>query len=161
MNKVLNGVLTGAAALAMLVSAAGACEAESYTAWCVTDGSELNIRKHNWLGSERIGYVCNGWDVEVDMVTDNGWARIVGGGEWEYGYCKIEYLTCYPDGAGIWYNSSNGRVRIRETMNGKTTDWLKAGKSIKALSWAKDNQGNDWAYTKKGWILGEYLTKEQ
>lgn len=74
--------------------------------------------------------------------------------EYGHGFCSIEYLTCKPGGDGVWCNVSGGRVRIRSTMGGNTVGWLKPGMSVVVISWAKDQNGSEWAYTKQGWILG-------
>lgn len=135
--------------------------AEGYTAYVQTaDDDVLNIRLHNWVGSEVIGRVRNGWDVKVLSVTDNGWAYVETNCEIKYGYIKLEYLTTRPDDGGKWRNNSDGRVRIRETMGGDLARWLGKGKTVNVICWMKDDSGHDWAYTKHGWIDGDYLEKE-
>ena len=90
----------------------------------VRDGTYLNGRRDPNLQSPILMTIGRGDDVEVTSV-DNGWAEILGG---EAGtcWCCVDYLADYPpdESAALYTVASNGRVRIRQSPDGKAVGYV-------------------------------------
>ena len=124
-------------------------DATADTMYCTVSSGYLNGRLTPG-GVEHTRYF-NGDTLEVVEIAD-GWAKVEGG-EAEYVYCAVSYLSTMPPGEPIQqFKVTGGRVRLRETPGGEFVRWIEKGKTVDGVI-----VFDGWVYTGQGWIDKEYL----
>ena len=122
----------------------------------VRDGTYLNGRRDPNMQSPILMTMGRGDDVEVTSVN-NGWAEILGG---EAGscWCCVDYLADYsPDESAALYTVvSNGRVRVRQSPDGKAVGYARNGDTV-TVRFILDG----WAYIGEGYVMAEYLERRE
>ena len=117
--------------------------------------SELNVRGRPSLGSEIHGRLFNGEQVEVARKYRD-WCFLEGlyseeGCGWVFG----SYLVADPV---VQYDAmpatvvANGRVAVRESVEGKRTQWVHPGDTVFVYGMSAE-----WSVTNRGYIKTEYL----
>lgn len=118
----------------------------------VREGTLLNGRREPNLDSAILMRMERGFEVYVLRVK-NGWAEIVGG---EAGtcWCAVEYLADYPPGenAPQYTVVSSGRVRVRQTPDGKAVGYVQPGDTVEVRFMI-----DGWAYIGSGYVMAEFL----
>ena len=119
--------------------------------------SHVNVRRSPNMDGEEIGWLEFGDMVWTDGVKKNGFIHcflnIESGEGWVYAkYLIDEKPTQYGGKAVI---RSNGRVACRRFINGKRQGWLKPNQSVTVLAYT-----TEWALTKRGYVMTEYLEIE-
>lgn len=112
---------------------------------CIDESSWLNGRAEPDKHSEATMRLYSG--DELEFVSTNGnWIEVVGG-ETGTSYVDSRYVseTFEPYSAT---NNSGGRVKIRESIDGKVVGYVKAEKTVTI-----SRTINGWGYIGKGWVL--------
>jgi len=136
---------------------------ETITATVVTRGDDLNVRDNPSKRAVIIGRCTPGEEVEIIYIQD-GWAHIRAFTEsGDRGWVSAEYLSVSTELNGLYFNATNGRVRIRQkpSESAKTSAWLPKGKETQVNQISLDVNGNLWGRTSKGWILMECLVRKE
>ena len=133
--------------------------ANAATAYVVVEeDSYLNARSAPGHGTVE-AHLERGWEVEVVSV-DNGWAKIIGVGECYTCYVAAEFLSdeppCDPVACIV---TAPGRVRVRESPNGRTAQWLKPGDTVMVNNWLTVDNVR-WARINNGYVMAEYLKED-
>lgn len=133
---------------ALLFSGAAA---ESVYVLCQPD-SFVNVRQFPVKGSEVVGRVELGWELESDGQRKNGFVHVEGfeaGGWINAGFVTSEPVTILTFETEI---VSSGRVACRRSIRGTRRKWLLNGQKvvIYAFNWS-------WSITNKGFIQTRYL----
>ncbi len=143
------------AAVWLMLALAWAAEAAADTTMYVhvRDGTYLNGRHDATKNSATEMRLYRGDAVEV-VKLDGGWAEIIGG---EAGtcWCCVDYLAEYPpdQDASLYTVVANGRVRVRQSPDGKTERYLQDG-DIVEVRFVVDG----WAcLVDGGYVMAEYL----
>jgi hypothetical protein len=145
-------------ALFCLITAfAATAAAEGVTLYAAHSEGTLNIRETP--DGHRVGYLLPGDAVEYGGRQKDGWIYIKIGIEAGGGWVKAEFLTIDPEGAGMYCNTSGGRVRIRKEPGGDSAGWLAADGEIFIKSVLPDEAGELWGCSDKGYIRMQYLEK--
>ncbi len=119
----------------------------------VSEDSYLNGRERPDKHSQALCRFASGDEVNVLDIQD-GWAKLDYGGEAEYSFVSLDYLSSSPEGSKTMHVAANGRVRIREKPddNGETVGYVRDGDSVTvSLIFG------GWAKTPQGWINTTYL----
>lgn len=132
---------------------------EVYFVMCNPD-SYVNVRDFPSKKHEASGYLCYGDRVYTDGKKKNGFFHLVGlntesGEGWVHGL-YLDIWEPMDDVSGKYYNRSNGRVALRNGVNGKRIGWLKSGQEVYVLGMSAE-----WAVTKKGYVKAEYLEESR
>lgn len=124
----------------------------------VDKGSALNVRLEPVMGAEIAVRMERGETVEAYEIAD-GWALVKYAGEYPYGYVYAAYLCDKPPGEDAIPMTvrSEGRVRIRDAPEGKTTGRYAHNGDVVSVS----ATCADWAKIKSGWVQLRYLTEDQ
>jgi uncharacterized protein YgiM (DUF1202 family) len=119
----------------------------------VREDSYLNGRESPDRHSQVLCRFSAGDEVNVLEVQD-GWAKLDYGGEAEYSFVSLDYLSSSQEGTTTMYVAANGRVRIREKpdYNGETVGYVRDGDSVTVSL-----VFGGWAKTQRGWINTTYL----
>jgi hypothetical protein len=122
----------------------------------VRDGSFLNGRREPNLQSPILMTMERGFEAHVIGVK-NGWAEIEGG-EAGTAWCCVDYLADYRPGedAPLYTVVSDGRVRVRQSPDGKTVDYVWDGDTVK-VRFVIDG----WAYIGRGYVMAEFLEERK
>jgi uncharacterized protein YgiM (DUF1202 family) len=94
----------------------------------------------------------------VDVYEVSGdWARVAGG-ECGTVWCDIRYLSATAPGGQpeTCTVNADGRVRVRETLDGSTVRWLRNGDTVQVQC-----RIDGWAYIGDGYVLEKYLEADQ
>lgn len=119
----------------------------------VSEDSYLNGRESPDRHSQALCRFSAGDEVNVLDIQD-GWAKLDYGGEAEYSFVSLDYLSSCQEGAIEMRVAANGRVRIREKPddNGETVGYVRDGDSVTvSLIFG------GWAKTPQGWVNTTYL----
>lgn len=156
LNKILVVVLTIITivlAIAVLCSGAVAENVEEVERdilyVCVSEGSFLNGRIAPNKHSDVTMKLYPGDTVEVVGVVD-GWIEIVGG-ESGTSFVDSRYVSETNEPYKM-VNTSGGRVRVREFIDGKTVGYVKA-KGVVTI----ERTILGWGYTGRGWVMLSYF----
>lgn len=132
--------------------------AEGYPMYVIcTPGKEVNVRARATIHSDRTGYLCFGDEVTVIRSKDTRtgtWYLIDGVTEYGQGWVSGLYLTDdkpTADGREMVV-ASNGRVALRDGVDGKRTGWAKPGEVLQLIC-----SSSGWAKTNRGYIRTDYL----
>lgn len=129
------------------------CVANAETMYVhVGEGTFLNGRHDPKIGSAVEMRLHRGDEVTV-LSIDGSWAQIEGG-EAGTAWCFVEYLASYPPDtdAPLYTVVSNGRVRVRQSPDGKTVGYVYDGNRVE-VRFVMDG----WAYIGNGYVMAEYL----
>jgi len=144
------------AAVWLMLALAWAAEATADTTMYVhvRDGTYLNARHNHAADSAVEMRLYRGDAVEV-VALDGGWAEIEGG---EAGtcWCCVDYLADYPpdQDAPLYTVVANGRVRVRQSPDGKAVRYLQDGDAVE-VRFVIDG----WAYIGSGYVMADYLER--
>jgi|GEM_PF-3286028 len=147
------------AAVWLMLGFAGLCEARADETTVmyvhVRDGTYLNGR-HDPAKDSAVEMRLYRGDAVTVLAVNGNWAQIKGG---EAGtcWCSVAYLADYPPGetAPLYTVDSDGRVRVRESPNGKAVGYVNDGDTVEVRFIA-----DGWAYTGDGYVMAEYLELE-
>ena len=141
----------------------GVCMAEDYDEYEGCDVyyvvcnpmSCVNLRTKASRGSSVIAWLPFGLEVRVDKET-KGFCHLVGLiGEETSGWVSKKFLDIWEpmdDVEGMYRVISDGRLAVRNGINGKVKEWLKPGEEIKVLAMTAK-----WAIVDDGFVKAEYL----
>jgi uncharacterized protein YgiM (DUF1202 family) len=122
----------------------------------VRDGTYLNGRHDPVRDSAVEMRLYRGDEVAVIGLADN-WVQIEGG---EAGscWCCADYLADYPpdEDPPLYTVVSNGRVRVRQSPDGKTVRYVRAGDTVE-VRFVIDG----WAFLGDGYVMAEYLERSK
>lgn len=91
-------------------------------------------------------------DDEVTFVSyTDGWVEIIGG-ETGTVFCKAEYLSEKDANLGIYKNISDGRVNVRDSIEGKRIGSIAVNKNVEVSSIILN-----WGYIGNGWVDLQYF----
>ena len=114
--------------------------------------SFVNVRQFPKKGSEVVGRVELGWELESDGQKKNGFVHVEGfeGGGWiNAGFVTSEPVQVQTIETEI---VSNGRVACRRSIKGTRREWLINGQKTVIFAVA-----GDWSITNKGFIQTRFL----
>jgi len=117
--------------------------------------SEVLIREKPGKNGEIVGAAKLGVKLETDWKEKGKWLHVVelaseSGEGWVYGgYVVFQEPEIIGEMREI---VGGGRVRCRQCIDGKTTGWIAAGKSVMVYAMA-----DGWAVTEKGYIQSRYI----
>lgn len=144
-------------ALSLLILIAGIfCvvhSALSETLTVTISSGHLNARANPGTNSEITMRLYDGDTVEA-LSTKDGWVEIEGG-ETGTSWCKAEYLSSSQSASQTYVNTSGGRVRIRDEIEGNPIGWVASGETV---SVSRSILG--WGYIGKGWVDLSYFQQE-
>ena len=117
---------------------------------CVKDSSHLNGRANPSKHSDITMKLYRGDAVQVIEAVEDGWIKIVGG-ETGVSYIDSRYVS---ESLESFYatNISGGRVRVRDSIEGRTVSHIKAGGRVKV-----ERSMLGWGYIGSGWVMLEYF----
>ncbi len=148
-----------AAMTAMLMTASAG--AETMYVVCGVDG-RVNIRSQASQYSSIEGYTYPGDAWEIKGRCGSGsttWYKVdtFGRTESSTGWISGRYLSSAPpQPAGVTARVvADGRVAIRQSIDGKRLAWIRPGDTVRVLAWC-----GDWAQTDCGYIMAAYLEVE-
>lgn len=116
---------------------------------CVSEGSFLNGRIAPSKNADVTMKLYPGDTVEVVSVVD-GWVEIVGG-ESGTSFVDSRYVSETNEPYKM-INTSGGRIRMRDSIDGKTISYVKA-KGIVTI----ERTILGWGYTGRGWVQLSYF----
>ncbi len=152
-HQAVDVVLAVLAAVMVSLALMRTAHGETYTVQ--TESGCLNIRAKPWVGSEIIGWLYAG--DEVDVISDSdGWALVTAPIEAGEGYVNMDFLSYAPQECGSYVVDAGGRVRVRKTPNGERVRWLEDGDTVNVTRW-ETHKGELWAYVGDGYVLGDCL----
>ena len=117
---------------------------------CVHASSHLNGRAKPSKNSEITMKLYNGEEVEVVDIRSDGWIEIVGG-ETGTSFVSDKYVSQTIEQYKVT-NVSDGRIKVRETIDGKVVDYVKKGETVTILQTM-----SEWGRISKGWVKLEYF----
>lgn len=152
-----------AALLAPLVARGeGTTAYEGGVLYLVTVDDYCNVRSSADKDSRDLGDI-DGGTLVVGHEYSQGWILVDVNFEAAQGWIRADLLTLSArEGSndfalGKYKNTSGGRVWVRTDPDGAKVAQLQSGKSVTVLRWL-ESEGKTWAYTKRGYIDGSYLT---
>lgn len=138
----------------MTISVIVMAQAERMYVIC-SDSGRVNIRSSASVSSGIAGYLYAGDSVDVIGKTGK-WCKIdtFGMTEASSGWVHSQYLV--PDPPEDHHSEvtvvANGRVAVRDGINGKRIAWIQPGDHVTVIRWT-----GTWALTNRGYIKAEYL----
>ena len=117
---------------------------------CVDENSHLNGRARPSKHADITMKLYKGETIQVIEAVEDGWLKIVGG-ETGVSYVDSRYVS---ESLESFYatNISGGRVRVRDSIGGRTVAHIKAGGRVKV-----ERTMLGWGYIGSGWIMLEYF----
>lgn len=151
MMRNINKILAIAIAITMMCSWVVVANAENDILYvCVSEDSYLNGRAAPNKKAEVTMKLYSGDEVEVVGVVD-GWIEIVGG-ESGTSFVDSRYVS-ETDEPYKMVNTSGGRVRVRDSIDGKAIGYVKA-KGVVTV----ERTISGWGYIGSGWIMLDYFS---
>lgn len=143
--------------LALLVLLSGQFAiAERKTVYVLADESSvLNVRELPRIGAEKVFEMERGETLTMDSLDKYGWACVSRAGD--FGYCRVEYLTDKPPEEATVYQTTVGKLKVRDVPGGDTVRKLKNGATVMVTGWITDIDGTQWAHVEGGYVMARYL----
>ena len=150
MMRNINKILAVAIAITMMCSWCVVANAENDILYvCVDEGSFLNGRAAPSKKADVTMKLYSGDTVEVVDVVD-GWVEIIGG-ESGTSFVDSHYVSETKESYKM-VNTSGGRVRVRDSIEGKAIGYVKA-KGVVTI----ERTILGWGYTGHGWVKLSYF----
>ena len=129
---------------------------DTYFVMCNPE-SHVNVHSKAKKSSEVIAWLHFGTEVTVDKEY-NGFCHVIDlMGEETSGWVSKKYLDIWEpmdDVEGIYLVVADGRVAIRNAINGKVKAWLQPGESVEVFAMTAE-----WAIVNKGFVRAEFLVE--